>query len=447
MRCRIWQEPQPTCKQATQRDLIFLSPEMLDWCSEARVDSLFADHSAAQARFQAPAFSQTQSAWVVPSVTPWGDINALGWRAAVHPSTDPQLPSTEWLQQFARGFEVSLGPFAQEPIGPGLPRACRGRAKHTRPSPAPVAKPSREGEVKLSNDLVGHEVLSWHKQLRRIQSLIHAVRAGSSSPNAQVYRASFGTKFGTAGLSKEGFTYGGQIAQFSCKEAPVPFRSVYQVQTCAEGSLKISMPTSRPLNRGTIVPEREFLIIDTRVAESSSTRSWPRVELSQLTRLSLKRCTPYWRWTRGAQKYKWMSQSMPGDIAPGHWKESRVRLSRLRASFATSPPAVLVTYIKNLPHIGFPGGRSTVRLIPDIGIAHSIFAIRFFQPASNLRSLAHSIAALQAIRRAWGGRLCPPRSSSDASVNGRRNPRSVVKDRKRSRLAGADAERHNHEFG
>ena len=45
-------------------------------------------------------------------------------------------------------------------------------------------KPSRPGEELLGSDFVGVEVLSWFSQLRRLQSLKHAVLSGKDSPAA-----------------------------------------------------------------------------------------------------------------------------------------------------------------------------------------------------------------------------------------------------------------------
>ena len=73
----------------------------------------------------------------------------------------------------------------------------RGRAQRLEPArqtPTPVTcKPSRGGEVCLQHSLVGKAVRNWYKQLRRLQSLCHAVLANKQTPAAVQYRASLWT--------------------------------------------------------------------------------------------------------------------------------------------------------------------------------------------------------------------------------------------------------------
>ena len=53
----------------------------------------------------------------------------------------------------------------------------------------PLLRPSRPGEAQMATDFVGRAVQSWFRQVRRIQSLLHAVRAGKETGDAQIYRA------------------------------------------------------------------------------------------------------------------------------------------------------------------------------------------------------------------------------------------------------------------
>ena len=52
----------------------------------------------------------------------------------------------------------------------------------------PCAHASRHGEIELKSDLVGHAVRCWFKQARRIQSLLHGIRAAKNTPDAVAYR-------------------------------------------------------------------------------------------------------------------------------------------------------------------------------------------------------------------------------------------------------------------
>lgn len=73
-----------------------------------------------------------------------------------------------------------------------MPSAAWGRGSHLHPvrrqQQAPIAKPSREGEVRLSSDLLGRAVLLRFKQLRRLQSLLHNLRADGTGPTHLAYR-------------------------------------------------------------------------------------------------------------------------------------------------------------------------------------------------------------------------------------------------------------------
>ena len=53
-----------------------------------------------------------------------------------------------------------------------------------------MPKPSRHGEVKTTSDFLGREVQRWFLQLRRLQSLCHALKANKQTADAQIYRAS-----------------------------------------------------------------------------------------------------------------------------------------------------------------------------------------------------------------------------------------------------------------
>ena len=50
-------------------------------------------------------------------------------------------------------------------------------------------RPPRPEEAALRNDLAGTAVRQWYRQLRRIQSFNHAVKAGSMADTAILHRA------------------------------------------------------------------------------------------------------------------------------------------------------------------------------------------------------------------------------------------------------------------
>ena len=72
-----------------------------------------------------------------------------------------------------------------------LPHRCYGRASRLSPdTPAQVfpPKPARPGDEAIHHDLLSLEVKRWYQQLRRLQSLDHAMQAGSQSHNAVEHR-------------------------------------------------------------------------------------------------------------------------------------------------------------------------------------------------------------------------------------------------------------------
>ena len=75
-----------------------------------------------------------------------------------------------------------------------LPGVCRGRAKHTGPVlkavPCVSVRASRPGEEQQRHDFLCSEVQLWFKQLRRLQSAVHALKAGKTATSAVVYRVS-----------------------------------------------------------------------------------------------------------------------------------------------------------------------------------------------------------------------------------------------------------------
>ena len=73
-----------------------------------------------------------------------------------------------------------------------IPRKCFGRGKHVGPQQQPPSRPSlrpsRPGEAQLRHDGVSLEVKRWFQQLRRLQSLKHALGSSRSSPHTRAYQ-------------------------------------------------------------------------------------------------------------------------------------------------------------------------------------------------------------------------------------------------------------------
>ncbi|CAJ1337775.1 unnamed protein product [Effrenium voratum] len=111
----LWQQqPQPTCKGATQRDLIFLSPEAAALTQRVRVKDVLVD-------LWTKAQQQQIRRWRQPAAIPWDSINIPRWHSASFDPIHEQETPTEWYQHFAYSFENSLN--GQRPASP-LQRAC-----------------------------------------------------------------------------------------------------------------------------------------------------------------------------------------------------------------------------------------------------------------------------------------------------------------------------------
>lgn len=98
----------------------------------------------------------------------------------------------EAYSQIWKRHEESFTGFMNTPDA-ALPVNCKGRGQRSepeeRPAALPLLKPSRPGEVTQSTELLGRTPQKLFLQLRRIQSLLHGLRAGHMGTNAQIYRA------------------------------------------------------------------------------------------------------------------------------------------------------------------------------------------------------------------------------------------------------------------
>ena len=222
---RWMQAPTPTCKGVTHRDFLFLSPEAAALCHRVQVLDHFQEHSTVVASLRVPAQAQVLHAWPRPSLVPWTDVDIQAWQAGgSHAPVEARDP-TEWFQAFSSAWETSLDGFVSEAPSCRLPQACHGRARRlkpqTRPEVSRIPRASRPSEVTLQNDLCGAEVKRWFQQLRRLQSLSHALAAGKTTPAAVHYRSSlWGAILGAKGF-QGGFAHWWHTRPLQAQGAPV----------------------------------------------------------------------------------------------------------------------------------------------------------------------------------------------------------------------------------
>ena len=110
----LWQQqPQPTCKGATQRDLIFLSPEAAALTQRVRIKDVYMEHSSVIVDLWTKTQQQQIRRWRQPAAIPWDSVKIPGWHSASFAPIHEQGTPTEWYQHFAYSFENSLNGYVE----------------------------------------------------------------------------------------------------------------------------------------------------------------------------------------------------------------------------------------------------------------------------------------------------------------------------------------------
>ena len=189
---QLWnQEPVMTCKHATRRDMVYMSPEAASLRQAVMVFDTFQEHSTVAVDFSAALDAPAMLRWPMPSEVPWTQVDVEEWQASYQP-VEALDSSTAWLKAFGNNLEQSLHGYVHGLPGKRLPKSCFGRCQHLSPveqqqMPRPP-RASRPGEEEIRHSLLCKEVQNWFRQLRRLQSLRHAVVAAKSTPAADLYR-------------------------------------------------------------------------------------------------------------------------------------------------------------------------------------------------------------------------------------------------------------------
>ena len=150
-------EWQPTSGSKGEVDQIWMSPETASLCRKFSTQDVFSGHMTLVVHLQIPVHTVHQWTWPLPTEIPWQNFEQQ-----VGESTSPLPPCTgdpttvlkAWAQHFETHVQVQAD---QQKVT--LPAAWRGRATRTAPCKhmvhTPLAKPSREGEITLTNDAIG----------------------------------------------------------------------------------------------------------------------------------------------------------------------------------------------------------------------------------------------------------------------------------------------------
>ena len=181
-----------TSKHSNVLDHVFVSPELACYLREVDSWQLFADHSCIGARLDLPVCNVTQSVWTMPAYIPYDKVDMHGWHQSAHQYAQATSGTIdEQFQYWCQDFESSFTDNIDLP-GKRLTPAMVGRGQRTQPEiraqQCPILRPSRPGEVHQSSELLGRTVHKWFLQLRRMQSMLHALKAGKQTWDAQIYR-------------------------------------------------------------------------------------------------------------------------------------------------------------------------------------------------------------------------------------------------------------------
>eukprot|EP00438_Fugacium_kawagutii_P031979 Skav207040 [mRNA] locus=scaffold975:198961:208505:- [translate_table: standard] len=204
-----YQEPRPTCKNATSPDMVWMSPEAVALCRYVDVAELFSEHATVTVGLSVDGCVPPTLVWPLPSPIPWAHVDST-WLDSVQPPLWDREGScdAQWAQLGA-SVESSLDGFVSSQPSDSLQAAQRGRLQRTAPQLRPAQpssiKASRPSEVLLRNDLVGSSTKFWFRQLRRLQSFLHSARSGKTTVNATVYRLELWTAIRKASGFSGGF--------------------------------------------------------------------------------------------------------------------------------------------------------------------------------------------------------------------------------------------------
>ena len=184
--------PAPTCKDATRRDYLYMSPEVAALCIDSAILEIYQEHSTVSAKIVIASNAGVVRYWPRPAEIPWTCIALDGLDASTHTPLPPRNDTSRRYQQHARLFEKSLDGHVASPGG-RLPACCFGRAMFKEPIvknfQVTAVRASRAGDEVLQSDFVSLEVRRWYKQLRRLQSLRQALIRPRYDPSALEYRS------------------------------------------------------------------------------------------------------------------------------------------------------------------------------------------------------------------------------------------------------------------
>lgn len=165
----------PTCKHATRKDFLYLSPELQDLLLDGCVlDDVLPDHAALIAKFRSPRTRPSCWVWPQPCAFPWPKEfgNELRWNGTILPTEAYQQL---WHDIEKQAMEACPFPIAKNMCG----RAQRLEPKLVRPSQPSPLKVGRKGDFQpvFCGQSVTHA--HWLRQVRRFQAYGRLLKSAS----------------------------------------------------------------------------------------------------------------------------------------------------------------------------------------------------------------------------------------------------------------------------
>ena len=199
-------EPKPTCKGATRKDFLFLSPELQHCLRAVSVEAdWFPDHAVLSSSLEFGDLLVPRFQWRQPRRRRLGAALGCEQKPGGRKVIKPLPPSPAWApdntadvtaryMHLCHSYEDRLSEALVAGQGHPLAPSERGRAATSDitlvwDSAAPVSK-GRPGEVCPTFFPASVRHCHWFRQLRRIQALEQALRKGARSPTAVTHRAS-----------------------------------------------------------------------------------------------------------------------------------------------------------------------------------------------------------------------------------------------------------------
>eukprot|EP00435_Cladocopium_sp_Y103_P022352 s1742_g5.t1 len=181
-----------TCKGSTEPDQAWLSPEVQALCRQVAVSDHFMEHATVGVGLQVPTSTSVLFTWPRPSAIPYDELDTAWLAHAQPPHWDDHAAVDEQWSQLASTFESCFDGFVPSQPSASLTRNQKGRLQLQRPVKRQcqtlTLRSSRPGEVAMRSQLLGHDTRLWFRQLRRLQSYLHAIKAAKMTLSAITYR-------------------------------------------------------------------------------------------------------------------------------------------------------------------------------------------------------------------------------------------------------------------